>query len=105
MQNRKLPIAGEGNSAILPFTALTGLSLVVFVAAPAFAQIDPKTALLERAAWDALVAGQPHAAADAPIACPCIPLVELIASRDAAGPNARLMIVVSVESLRRVPVP
>ena len=47
------------NSAILPFTILA-----VFVAAPARAQIDPKTALLERAAWDALAAGQPHAAAD-----------------------------------------
>ena len=35
------------------------------MAAPALAQIDPKTALLERAAWDALVAGQAHAAADA----------------------------------------
>ena len=41
--------------------------IVVFVlagVAVARAQIDPKTALLERAARDALVAGQPHAAAD-----------------------------------------
>ena len=41
--------------------------VLVFVlagAAVAHAQIDPKTALLERAGWDALVAGQAHAAAD-----------------------------------------
>ena len=47
------------NAAVLQFMALA-----VFVAAPALAQIDPKTALLERAGWDALAAGQPHAAAD-----------------------------------------
>jgi len=29
-----------------------------------FAQVDPRTALLERAGWDALVAGQPRAAAE-----------------------------------------
>jgi tetratricopeptide (TPR) repeat protein len=34
-------------------------------AAPAGAQIDPRTALVERAAWHALNAGQAHAAADA----------------------------------------
>jgi len=37
---------------------------VVFAAAPA-AQIDPRTAFVERAAWAALEAGQAHAAADA----------------------------------------
>jgi tetratricopeptide (TPR) repeat protein len=34
-------------------------------AAVLLAQIDPRTALLERAAWNALTAGQAHAAADA----------------------------------------
>ena len=49
------------HSAILPFTTLT---LAVSITAPARAQVDPKTALLERAGWDALVAGQPHVAAE-----------------------------------------
>jgi len=47
---------------------LRGLPFVL-VAVLAFgavspAQIDPRNALLERAGWDALVAGQPHAAAE-----------------------------------------
>jgi tetratricopeptide (TPR) repeat protein len=41
------------------------LLAAVFLAAPARAQIDPRTALLERAAWNALNAGQARAAADA----------------------------------------
>src|SRR5262249_46921068 len=43
------------------------LTAVLHVCDPALAraQIDPKTAWLERAAWDALVAGRPHDAADA----------------------------------------
>ena len=46
---------------------VTVLSLVLCVtfAARLFAQIDPRTALIERAAWNALTAGQAHAAADA----------------------------------------
>src|SRR5438309_2300301 len=40
---------------------LVGLGTAV----PAAAQIDPQTALVERAAWNALNAGQAHAAADA----------------------------------------
>jgi tetratricopeptide (TPR) repeat protein len=47
------------------------LSLAALVAIPAlglggpgaFAQVDPRTALLEKAGWDALTAGQPQAAA------------------------------------------
>ncbi len=38
--------------------------LLVAVPVAVFAQIDPKTALLERAGWDALRAGQAHEAAD-----------------------------------------
>ena len=38
--------------------------LVSSLAAPALCQIDPATALLERAGWDALASGQPHAAAE-----------------------------------------
>ena len=43
------------------------LALVVALATavPAAAQIDPQTALVERAAWNALNAGQAHAAAEA----------------------------------------
>ena len=46
---------------------VTVLSLVLCVtfAARLFAQIDPRTALIERAAWNALTAGQAHKAADA----------------------------------------
>jgi tetratricopeptide (TPR) repeat protein len=46
---------------------VTVLSLVLCVTFTArlFAQIDPRTALIERAAWNALTAGQAHAAADA----------------------------------------
>lgn len=39
--------------------------LLFVLAAPALAQIDPKTALLERAGWDALVAGRAREAAQA----------------------------------------
>ena len=44
---------------------LASACLALFLAAPALAQIDPKTALLERAGWDALVAGQAREAAQA----------------------------------------
>ena len=44
---------------------LASACLALFLAAPALAQIDPKTALLERAGWDALVAGRPREAAQA----------------------------------------
>jgi tetratricopeptide (TPR) repeat protein len=43
---------------------LAGAVLGLLLATAALAQIDPKTALLERAGWDALVAGQLHAAAE-----------------------------------------
>lgn len=39
--------------------------LLLVLAAPVLAQIDPKTALLERAGWDALVAGRAREAAQA----------------------------------------
>src|SRR6266478_7737538 len=45
--------------------ALLALVLAFGVAAPLLAQIDPRTALIERAAWNALTAGQARAAADA----------------------------------------
>jgi tetratricopeptide (TPR) repeat protein len=45
--------------------ALLALVLAFGVAAPLRAQIDPRTALIERAAWNALTAGQARAAADA----------------------------------------
>ncbi len=41
------------------------LLVVLGAALPAGAQIDPQTALVERAAWNALDAGQAHAAAEA----------------------------------------
>ena len=41
------------------------LSCTVFFALPVFGQRDPKTALLDRAGWDALSAGQARAAAEA----------------------------------------
>ena len=41
------------------------LSCTVFVAGSAFAQRDPKTALLDKAGWDALATGNPRAAAEA----------------------------------------
>src|SRR5262249_13316322 len=41
------------------------LAIVLGAGAPAAAQIDPQTALVERAAWNALNAGQARAAADA----------------------------------------
>ena len=41
------------------------LSCTVFFAVPALGQRDPKTALLDKAGWDALSAGQPRAAAEA----------------------------------------
>jgi tetratricopeptide (TPR) repeat protein len=37
---------------------------VVICGAVSQAQVDPRNALLERAGWDALIAGQPHAAAE-----------------------------------------
>jgi tetratricopeptide (TPR) repeat protein len=58
----------------VPFSArlrvvrdLTAFALLLLVAcaAPLGAQIDPGTALLERAGWDALVAGRAHEAAEA----------------------------------------
>lgn len=44
---------------------LGSLSVVLAMSAAAVAQVDPRTALLERTAWEALNAGQPRAAADA----------------------------------------
>src|SRR6185295_13626337 len=41
------------------------LLCLALAAAPAAAQIDPRTALLEKAGWDALTAGNARAAADA----------------------------------------
>ena len=41
------------------------LCIALLTAAPGRAQIDPKTALLERAGWDAIAAGRAHDAADA----------------------------------------
>lgn len=49
--------------ALLPFLPL--LALPPFLPIHLSAQADPKTALLERAGWDALVAGRAHDAADA----------------------------------------
>src|SRR5712692_6313772 len=46
-------------------TWTAALVIVCAVAAVARAQIDPRTALVERAAWSALNAGRAHAAADA----------------------------------------
>jgi hypothetical protein len=46
------------------FLGLGALAVVLGGVAPAGAQVDPKTALLERAGWEAIVAGQPHAAAE-----------------------------------------
>ena len=43
---------------------LTSFGFVLLLAATASAQVDPKTALLERAAWDALAAGRVRVAAD-----------------------------------------
>ena len=45
--------------------ALLALVLSCGFGAPLLAQIDPRTALIERAAWNALTAGQARAAADA----------------------------------------
>jgi tetratricopeptide (TPR) repeat protein len=45
--------------------ALYAWTALVAFAAPCAAQIDPKTALLERAGWEALTAGRAHAAAEA----------------------------------------
>lgn len=45
--------------------ALRVVSLALLLSAVASAQVDPKTALLERAAWEALNAGRAHAAAEA----------------------------------------
>ncbi len=45
--------------------AILSLCLSAVVPVCVLAQIDPKTALLERGAWDALAAGRAHAAADA----------------------------------------
>ena len=50
-------------------------------AAPASAQVDPKTALLEKAGWDALRAGQAHVAAD-----------DFRQALDADPQNARLLL-------------
>src|ERR1700730_105395 len=44
----------------LPFVLVAALTC----GAVSQAQIDPRNALLERAGWDALLAGQPHAAAE-----------------------------------------
>jgi tetratricopeptide (TPR) repeat protein len=44
---------------------LLGAALLVHLAAALSAQVDPRTALLERAGWDAVAAGQGHAAAEA----------------------------------------
>jgi tetratricopeptide (TPR) repeat protein len=46
-------------------TALVAATMLASTRAPLRAQIDPRTALLERAAWTALNAGKAHAAADA----------------------------------------
>jgi len=43
---------------------MLALAVALGTAAPAAAQIDPQTALVERAAWNALNAGQAHAAAE-----------------------------------------
>jgi len=52
----------KGKSAV----ALIAAAAVLWVAGVSLhAQIDPRTALLERGAWNALIAGQAHAAADA----------------------------------------
>src|SRR3954471_1586748 len=50
---------GKGFLRFLPFLLLLPFPL------PVCAQADPKTALLERAGWDALAAGRAHAAAEA----------------------------------------
>lgn len=46
------------------FVLILPALLLPALAAPASAQVDPKTALLEKAGWDALRAGQARAAAD-----------------------------------------
>src|SRR6267378_4385139 len=51
---------------ILQMPRLVALAIVTLLAAaPARAQIDPRGALLERTGWDAITAGQAHAAAEA----------------------------------------
>jgi len=45
--------------------ALCAWAALLALATPCAAQIDPKAALVERAAWDALTAGRAHAAAEA----------------------------------------
>jgi tetratricopeptide (TPR) repeat protein len=45
--------------------AARAIGLLFLLVAPLRAQIDPRSALLERAGWDALEAGQAHAAAEA----------------------------------------
>ena len=48
----------------LGLLACAAAALLALLASPARAQIDPRTAFLEKAGWDALAAGQAHAAAD-----------------------------------------
>jgi len=51
--------------AVLRFLAIPPLLALLAVPASVSAQADPKTALLERAGWDALTAGRAHDAAEA----------------------------------------
>jgi len=61
IQGAQASTATRGAAIRLTITVL----LLALSAAAAKAQVDPKTALLERAGWDAIAAGQAHAAADA----------------------------------------
>src|SRR4051812_34322083 len=56
---RRLSLRGPGTQSIL--AAILVMSLVPRGSA---AQIDPRTAFLEKAGWDALTAGQAHTAAE-----------------------------------------
>jgi hypothetical protein len=54
------------HDAAVPMSAIRLLPVVlVLIAANLAAQIDPRSALLERGAWTALDSGQAHAAAEA----------------------------------------
>ena len=61
---RGVPGSIQTRGRAIRFTLLLTLLLGHF-AATAQAQVDPRTALLERAGWDAIASGQAHAAAEA----------------------------------------
>src|SRR5207249_454362 len=65
-ENRRRAVPGsiQTRGRAIRFTVLLTLLLGHF-AATALAQVDPRTALLERAGWDAIASGQAHAAAEA----------------------------------------